>query len=100
MDVLQRILELRQSRDWTEYRLSEESQIPQSTISSWYRNNSMPTIPLLERICAAFNITMSQFFANKGEAVTLTEKQTQMIAEWSRLDTEKQEKLLEFLKTL
>ncbi len=100
MDVLQRILELRQKREWSEYRLSEESQIPQSTISSWYRNNSMPTIPLLEKICAAFNITMSQFFAIGEYTVTLTPEQSQMIAEWSRLDKEKQEKLLEFLKTL
>ena len=40
-----------------------------ATVSSWYRNNMVPTIPSLEKICTAFGITLSLLFAeeDKGE---------------------------------
>ena len=62
MDVLARITALRTGRNWSEYQLAERSGLTQSTISSWYRKNMMPSIPSLERICDAFDITLSQFF--------------------------------------
>ncbi len=58
-DVLSAITTYRQARGWTEYQLAERSGLPQSTISSWYRKNMIPTIPSLEKICAAFGITLS-----------------------------------------
>ena len=54
IDVLQRINELREERHWTEYQLAERSGLTQSTISSWYRKNMLPTIPSLTKICDAF----------------------------------------------
>ena len=62
IDVLQRINELREERHWTEYQLAERSGLTQSTISSWYRKNMLPTIPSLTKICDAFGISISQFF--------------------------------------
>jgi len=40
MDILERILQLREEKGWSEYKLSVESGIPQSTISSWFRKKS------------------------------------------------------------
>lgn len=62
MDVLARIIELRDARGWSEYQLAEKSGMAQSTISSWYRKRMLPTIPSLEKICDAFDITLAQFF--------------------------------------
>ena len=62
MTVLERILQLKKGRGWTEYRLSLESGIAQTTISSWFRKNITPSVASLQRICDAFGITMSQFF--------------------------------------
>lgn len=62
MDILKRIVDLRTERNWTEYQLAERSGLTQSTISSWYRKNMLPTIPSLSKICDAFGITLSQFF--------------------------------------
>ena len=45
MDILKRIVDLRKERNWTEYQLAEQSGLTQSTISSWYRKNMLPTIP-------------------------------------------------------
>ena len=55
MNVLDRIVELRLERGWTEYQLSQQSGITQSTISAWYRKNTLPSIPSLQKICNAFN---------------------------------------------
>lgn len=100
MDILQHILQLREDRNWTEYELSVNAGIPQSTISSWYRKNAIPTVPSLECICSAFHITLSQFFAGEDEPVTLTASQKELLEQWNRLDETHQEKLLDFLKTL
>lgn len=90
-DILAIISEYRQDRGWTEYQLAEKSGLPQSTISSWYRKNMVPTIPSLEKICAAFGITLSQLFAEGDEAVSLSESQRRLLERWSRLSSEQQE---------
>ena len=81
-------------RNWTEYQLAEKSELPQSTISSWYRKNQIPTIPSLEKICNAFGITLAQFFTDDNtEIVSLTKQQSELLHEWNRL-TEKQKKII------
>ena len=79
MDILKRIVDLRKERNWTEYQLAEHSGLTQSTISSWYRKNMLPSIPSLEKICLAFGITMSQFFACEEDEFTLTPRQRKLL---------------------
>lgn len=100
MDVLERILELRKDRDWTEYQLAEKSGLTQSTISSWYRKNINPTIPSLEKICDAFGITMSQFFLEDATTVDLTPIQLELIKSASNLDAQQLKRLVHFLNSL
>lgn len=89
-DILAAITTYREERGWTEYQLAERSGLPQSTISSWYRKNMVPTIPSLEKICTAFGITLSQLFAEGDTPVSLTESQQKLLERWSRLSEEKQ----------
>ena len=70
--VLERITYYRTQKGWTEYQLAEESGLTQSTISSWYRKNMVPSIPSLEKICTAFGITLSQFFSTEEASFSLT----------------------------
>ena len=101
MDVLKKIIDLREERHWTEYRLAEEAEMTQSTISAWFRKNNLPSIPSLERLCDAFGITLSQFFLEEDEQVSfLTEKQLELIHHAAKLDDKQFEALLTFLKTL
>lgn len=97
MTILERILQLRDERGWSEYRLSEEAGIAQSTVSSWFRKNVNPTKTSLEKICKAFNITMSQFFAFDNEPVVLTDKQRQVLENWNKLNPKQQDIILELL---
>ena len=89
-DVLSAITEYRLERGWSEYQLAERSDLPQSTISSWYRKDIVPTVPSLEKICDAFGITLSQLFATNGSPVTLTARQKELLERWDRLDEEQQ----------
>ena len=89
-DILATITTYREDRGWTEYQLAEHSGLPQSTISSWYRKNMVPTIPSLEKICVAFGITLSQLFAEGDTMVSLTESQQKLLDRWARLSEEQQ----------
>jgi len=100
MTVLERILQLRNERKWTEYRLSEESGIAQTTISSWFKKDVCPSISSLESLCRAFNITMSQFFAYENVPVVLTDKQRDLLDNWNRLSKSQQDKFLDLLKSM
>ena len=96
-DILAVIAEYREARGWTEYQLAERSGLPQSTISSWYRKNMIPTIPSLEKICCAFGITLAQLFAEQETPVSLTESQAALLERWSRLDEKQQAVIFQLL---
>ena len=89
-DILATITEYREDRGWTEYQLAEHSGLPQSTISSWYRKNIVPTIPSLEKICTAFGITLSQLFAEGNTPVSLSDSQRKLLERWARLSEDQQ----------
>ena len=89
-DILATITKHREERGWTEYQLAEHSGLPQSTISSRYRKNLIPTIPSLEKICSAFGITLSQLFAEENTAVSLTASQKKLLDRWNRLSEDQQ----------
>ena len=102
MDVLTRITKLRLNRGWTDYELAKRSGLPQSTISSWYTKNMMPSVSALENICKGLGISLSQFFLEEdsGEATILSRQQHRLLAYASRLDPDQYESLLSFLERL
>ena len=89
-DILAAITAYREERKWTEYQLAERSGLPQSTISSWYRKNMIPTVPSLEKICTALGITLSQLFAEEEDIVSLTKSQKCLLERWTKLSEEQQ----------
>ena len=99
-DVLTTIAIYRETRGWSEYQLAEHSGLPQSTISSWYRKNLIPTIPSLQKICDAFGITLSQLFADENDVVSLTDSQKQLLKHWSRLSQEQQQAIISLIETM
>lgn len=91
MDILGRITENRKKRGWSEYQLAERSGIPQSTISSWYKKGMTPTISSLEKICVAFGITLSRFFADNCELGALTPAQIELLDKWDQLTVQQKD---------
>ena len=101
MDILGKITQMRLEKGWTEYELAERSELTQSTISSWYRKNLIPSIPSLEHICNAFGITLSQFFLdNDCFSEKITQEQMAILNRWSKLTKDQQKKLADFLDSV
>jgi len=100
MDILGKIRRLQKERGWSEYQLSKEAKLAQSTISGLYRKNNLPSLPTLEALCRAFGITLSQFFVEGNLPVDLTEEQQQMLCAWGALTPEQKESIFHLLKAM
>ena len=98
--VLDRITYYRTQKGWTEYQLAKESGLTQSTISSWYRKDMVPSISSLEKICSAFGITLSQFFSTEETSFSLTQLQKDLLEASGHLTEPQQQALIEFFKLL
>lgn len=99
MDVLARMKQLLKERGWTEYRLSVESGLAQSTIGNIYRRNTTPSVATLEAVCKGFGITMAQFFA-EGDLVEVTPEVKAMLDVWFTLDQPQREAALQVIETM
>ena len=97
INVLDRITHYRVQKGWTEYQLAIESGLTQSTISSWYRKQLVPSIPSLEKICAAFGITLAQFFSEEENTFSLTPVQQHLIEASVSLTEAQMTALIDFL---
>lgn len=100
MDILEEIKRLRKMRGWSEYELSVRSNVPQSTISTWHGKGQVPTLFSLEKICEAFDITLSQFFSVGEDMVYITEEQRRLLDRWSALTRKQQELFLELFESM
>ncbi len=101
--VLLRIIELMNFRNWTLYRLSKESDIPYSSLSSMFKKNNQPTIATLGKICDGFNISMAEFFADdndKTNHIGYTDEDNKLILEVHKLDNHDRQLLTRFVQIL
>lgn len=100
INVLDKITEMRIERNWTEYQLAEKSGLTQSTISSWYRKNTLPTLPSLEKICDAFGTSLSAFLMESNDQyMAINPEQLELLLEISKLTSNQQHLLLNFIKS-
>lgn len=97
MDTLERLRQLLNDRNWTEYRLAKESGLSDSTIKNIYKRNTQPTIDTLEAICHGFGITLAQFFA-EGDMVELTPELKELFDNWLALTSEQKKATLTMVK--
>ena len=68
MDTNERLRQLLDERGLTTYKMAELSGLSHTTLANVFKRNTVPSIPTLEKICAGFGITLSQFFAEDGRA--------------------------------
>lgn len=99
MDVLVRLKELLEERGWSEYRLSKECGLSQSTIGNIFRRNTVPSLDSLEKICASFGITLSQFFA-ENDLIELTPDLKIIFEKWKVLSPAQKEAVLQMVKAM
>ena len=66
MNVVEKIDKIRVQKGWSFYKLAQESGLTQQAFTKWINGNAVPTIPALEAICDAFNISMANLFADNN----------------------------------
>lgn len=100
INILEQITKHRETRGWSEYQLSEKADLPQSTISSWYKKQMLPSLSSLEKICVAFDMTMAQFLMEDEELVPINNEQKELLEQWSYLSKEQKEVILKLIKVM
>lgn len=86
MDITARIKELADARGWSDYRLCKVSGVPNATISNILHKNAIPSFPTLELICAAFDMTLAEFFLPaESELKLLNKSDLELLEQWSSL---------------
>lgn len=74
--VLKKIEEINKSKEWSMYKLSKESGIAQSTLSSLFGRRANISLPKLGKICQAFGLKLSDFFSMLEEAEASKQRQS------------------------
>lgn len=99
MDTHSRLRHLMAERGWTAYRLAKESGLSESTLANIFKRNTVPSIATLEAVCAAFGISLAQFFA-EDEMVELTPELQELFDQWVSLNPEQKQAALQMIRTM
>ena len=99
-NIHKRIQELIAKKDWTLYRLSEETGIYKTTVYDWYNEKHLtPSRKSIELICAALNISLAEFYSGIDES-KLDPEQTAFLELFSRIPKDKRPLIFEIMKTM
>ncbi|MDR3318343.1 MAG: helix-turn-helix transcriptional regulator [Clostridiales bacterium] len=98
MDVPAKIDALRKNRGWSVNRLASEAMLTQSTLNSMYARNSPPKIEVLESICAAFGISLAQFFLEDEALIAVNDSERDLLLKFKALSPEKKKALIALLR--
>ncbi len=94
MDVIAKIDYLRKQKEWSIYKLAEESELTQSTVSNIFTRHSIPSIATLKQICGAFNISLSEFFSDSSG---YTDDEMLLIRKYRNLDDKNKKYISQFI---
>ncbi len=95
MNVGERIKFFREKKNITVNKLANLAGISQSYLREIELGNKQPTVEYLEYICVALNISLKDFFTENTDSISPT-----LLTAISRLSSNEQEKLTEFLNTV
>lgn len=82
------------------YQLSNRMGISQSALSDIVKKKNVPTLVTIERICAAFGITIAQFFTQGESIPDLSNEQKELLLLWDDLKLEEKEIVKTFMKSI
>lgn len=95
LSVITRIQELIKSRNWNAYILAKKSHISYSALYQMLKKPHIPTIYTLNKICVAFDISISEFFAYCDNS-----QQADFLQLWNMLDSTSKNYVIAYMKGL
>lgn len=93
--MLTKIRSLQGERNWTDYKLAQEADIPLATLSSLFQRNNPPKLDTLQCICNAFGLTLAQFFLEDEKIEVLSETEKEMLQVYRKLSSKQQKALID-----
>lgn len=99
MDILGKIDKLRLKKNWSFYKLAEQSSLPVSTINNMYVRKSLPSLSTLIAICNGLGISLSQFFASDENDI-INEQEKDLIEHFRNLSSQNKLTALKIVKIL
>lgn len=97
--ISEKIKKLLNQRNWSVNYLAKRADINYTTLQSWVKGKSVPSIELITKLCNAFDISLSEFFlASQMDFKLLTEQE--LLNEWKLLNSSEQSMFLALLKAL
>lgn len=94
-NTLAKFQKLMTERNWSLYQLSKESGVSYNTLKNLYTRCHEPSLDTIRRLCACFNISLSEFFSDepcKNPPIDFTNEEHNLILEYRGLN--KKEKAL------
>lgn len=95
MNVVQKIRQLQNERNWTDYRLAQEANISQSSLATLFSRQTPPKLEMLQSICNAFGLTLSQFFLENENIEILSDTEKKMLQVFRKLSPKQQIALID-----
>ncbi len=100
MNIHGRIQELIKKEGWSLYQLSEKTGIHKTTVYNWYNEKHYtPDRNSIELICAALNITLSEFYSGIDEG-ELDGEQIHLLELFAKVPQSKRKIVFELLRNL
>lgn len=98
MDILQRIKDIRESKNMSVYELAKKSKISKNTIYRWYSKNYIPSLDTLQVICEkGFEMQLVEFFAVDCDLIPATEEIKELLAIWTTLTTSQKHAIIQIM---
>ena len=95
MDILGKIKVLQGERNWTDYKLAQEADIPIATLAAIFSRRNTPKLETLQCICDAFGLTLAHFVLEDGKIEVLSETEKEMLQVFRKLSPKQQKALIE-----
>lgn len=99
MNLGERIMELRNAKKFSRYRLTQLTGISGHHIKGIEEGTRQPTIETLKKMIEPLGITLAELF-NDGESMVLSEKERRLIENFRTMSEEKSEALLTMSEVL
>lgn len=93
--MVQKIRQLQNERNWTDYRLAQEANISQSSLATLFSRQTPPKLEMLQSICNAFGLTLSQFFLENENIEILSDTEKKMLQVFRKLSPKQQIALID-----
>ena len=98
MDILGKITELREQRNWSIYQLAQKAGLSTKALYKWYNGETTPTLKTLEAISEVFEIPLYELFIDNN-AKTPTTEEIELLNKWSKLTPQQKEAVNKILDT-